>query len=177
MMHHCRLSNIVFKKTCSTLNMCGGNTDPCHTDGEHFSEKSLDKKKMLQIYCQEGEQRWRSQATARSCFNLILFAFLKVGFIYLFIITFSFWFFWRGGRATVRLPFCKSHYKPASGLHVHFTRERSPNPASGSTPSAGCISRGIWHEPGAISNIWIHLLCQPLNKAAQKKETAKSIFT
>lgn len=25
--------------------MCGGNTDPCHTDGEHFSEKSLDKKK------------------------------------------------------------------------------------------------------------------------------------
>lgn len=40
---------------------------------------------MLQIYCQEGEQRWRSQATARSCFNLILFAFLKVGFIYLFI--------------------------------------------------------------------------------------------
>lgn len=75
---------------------------------------------MLQIYCQEGEQRWRSQPTARSCFNLILFVFLKVGFIYLFIYYyfFIFDFFWGGGRATVRLPFCKSHYKPASGLHV-----------------------------------------------------------
>lgn len=29
--------------------MCGGNTGPCHTDREHFSEKSLDKKNVTNL--------------------------------------------------------------------------------------------------------------------------------
>lgn len=147
MMHHCRLSNIVFKKTCSTLNMCGGNAAPCHTDGEHFSEKSLDKK-MLQIYCQEGEQRWRSQATARSCFNLILFVFLKVGFIYLFIYYYFFILIFFGG--VVGLQFACLSVKVTISQQVVYTW-KIPK------PSFWEYSQCWLHQQGHLAWTWCHI--------------------